>query len=51
MIELHINEPNEGKLVTLIDSTRLQGTIDENMPYVAIGTTFVVNGLVVATRR
>lgn len=49
MIELRIDEPDEGELTTLIDRSRLEETIAENMPYVAAGTRFYVNGELVAT--
>ncbi len=50
MIELEIIEPGEGDLSTIIDRGSLDETIMENMPYVAIGTQFVVDGRVVATK-
>ncbi len=50
MIELEIIEPGEGELTTIIDRAQLDETIAENMPYAAIGTQFVVDGRVVATK-
>lgn len=47
MIELHIHEPGEGRLSTVIDRARLDETIADNLPHVAPGTTFEVNGEVV----
>ncbi len=49
-IELEIIEPGEGDLSTIIDRGSLDETIMENLPYVAIGTQFVVDGRVVATK-
>lgn len=50
MIELEILEPGEGELTTIIDRGQLDETIAENMPYVTIGTLFIVDGRVVATK-
>ena len=51
MIELEIREPGQGKLTTLIDACRLEETIAENMPYADAGTTFIVNGIVIARKE
>ncbi len=50
MIKLEIIEPGEGELTTLIDRARLTETIADNLPYVAAGTLFVVNGEVIETK-
>ena len=44
MIELEIREPGQGLLVTLIDKDTVAEVIAENLPYVAEGTRFFVNG-------
>jgi len=50
MIELEIREPGEGELTVIIDRSRLDETIIENLPHVAIGTEFLIGGRVVAIK-
>ncbi len=51
MIMLEIIEPGDkGELTTIIDRARLDETINDNIPWVAVGTRFVVDGEVIATK-